>query len=178
MITEGKAAFVFPTNDGIVCLGVESRVATHFETFRKDPEKNIYETYDEFGIGERIRQGKRIEKMFGMRWPGDYYRKPYGNGWALVGDAGFLKDPILGQGMNDAYRDSELLAEAIDAGLAGRQPMEQAMAGYERQRNEASSAMYEINHEMSLLHPTPELLMKLAGGPPSGEPEPAAAPNA
>lgn len=179
MITEGKAAFIFPTNDDIVCLGVESRAATHFKTFRKDPEKSIYETYDEFGIGERIRQGKRVEKMFGMRWPGDYYRKPYGDGWALVGDAGFLKDPILGQGMNDAYRDSELLAEAIDAGLAGREPLEQALGGYEQKRNDASAAMYEINHEMSLLHPTPELLMKLAAGrPQGGAPVAEAAPSA
>ena len=55
----------------------------------------MMDAFDEFGVGERTRGGKREEKIFGMRWPGDYYRKPYGPGWALVGDAGFLKDPIL-----------------------------------------------------------------------------------
>ena len=42
-----------------------------------------------------------------------------GPGWALVGDAGYHKDPITAQGMLDAFRDAELLAEAIDAGLDG-----------------------------------------------------------
>jgi flavin-dependent dehydrogenase len=164
MIMPGRAAFIFPTNDDLVCLGVEFRAADHFEEWRKDPEPRLYETYDEFGIGERIRGGKREEKMFGMRWPGDYYRKPYGPGWALVGDAGFLKDPILGQGINDAFRDADLLADAIDAGLSGRVPLEQALAGYQQQRDAASSEMYAVNYEFSKLDPTPDLLMRMAAG--------------
>ena len=46
---------------------------------------------------------------------------PTDPGWALVGDAGYHKDPNTAQGITDAFRDAELLAEAIDAGLAGRQ---------------------------------------------------------
>jgi len=165
IIMPGWAAFIFPTNNDMVCLGVEFTAADHFEEWRKDPEPKMYETYDEFGIGERIRAGKREEKLFGMRWPGDYYRKPYGPGWALVGDAGFLKDPILGQGINDAFRDADLVADAIDAGLTGREPMEEALAGYQQKRDEASLPMYTLNHEMSKLSPSPELLMQMAAGP-------------
>lgn len=164
MIGPGKAGFIFPTNDDIVCLGVEFIAADHFDEWRKDPEPRMMEAFDEFGVGERTRGGKREEKIFGMRWPGDYYRKPYGPGWALVGDAGFLKDPILGQGMNDAFRDAELLADAIDAGLGGRAPMDDALASYQQQRDEASREMYALNHEFSQLNPTPELLMKMAAG--------------
>ena len=167
MVMPGKAAFVFPTNHDMVCLGVEFTAAQHFEEWRKDPEPKIYETYDEFGIGERIRGGKREEKIFGIRWPGDYYRKPFGPGWALVGDAGFLKDPILGQGINDAFRDADLLADAVDAALTGRETMEAALAGYQAKRDEASFPFYEMNHEMSKLNPTPELLMALNSGPPA-----------
>ena len=58
-----------------------------------------------------------------------FFRKPYGPGWALVGDAGYHKDPITAQGITDAFRDAELLAEAIDAGFAGRRPLEEALAG-------------------------------------------------
>ena len=43
----------------------------------------------------------------------NYYRKPYGQGWALVGDAGYHRDPVLAQGISDALRDSGLLAEAL-----------------------------------------------------------------
>jgi flavin-dependent dehydrogenase len=170
MIMPGRAAFIFPTNDDLVCLGVEFIAAEHFEEWRKDPEPRLYETYDEFGLGERIRGGKREEKMFGMRWPGDYYRKPFGPGWALVGDAGFLKDPILGQGMNDAFRDADLLAEALDAGLSGRVPLDEALAGYQAQRDAASAEAYELNYEFSKLNPTPELLGRMAAGRPEEAP--------
>ena len=36
---------------------------------------------------------------------------PSGPGWALVGDAGYHLDPITAQGMLDAFRDAELLAD-------------------------------------------------------------------
>jgi flavin-dependent dehydrogenase len=170
MIMPGRAAFIFPTNHDIVCLGVEFNAAAHFEEWRADPEPRLYETYDQFGIGERIRAGKREERMFGMRWGGDYYRKPYGAGWALVGDAGFCKDPILGQGMNDAYRDAELLAGAINAAFGGRQPLEAALADYQRQRDEASAEAYAMNYEMSKLNPTPELLGQMVARRPNPTP--------
>jgi flavin-dependent dehydrogenase len=38
---------------------------------------------------------------------------PSGLGWALVGDAGLRMDPITGQGIADAFRDAELLADAV-----------------------------------------------------------------
>ena len=40
----------------------------------------------------------------------EYFRKPYGPGWALLGDAGYHKNPITGMGINDAFRDAELVA--------------------------------------------------------------------
>ena len=172
MIMPGFAGFVFPTNDDMVCLGIEFTAADHFEEWRKDPESKMLEKYDEFGIGERVRAGKREEKILGIRWPGDYYRKPYGPGWALVGDAGFLKDPILGQGINDAFRDADLLSDALDAGLTGRVPMEEALAGYQAERDATSFPMFTLNHEMSKLMATPEILMQFAAGPP----QPAATP--
>jgi flavin-dependent dehydrogenase len=84
----------------------------------------------------------------GLRaWPGDlpgYFRTPRGPGWALVGDAGYHRDPLTAQGISDAFRDAQFLAEAIDAGLAGRQPLAEALAGYQGRRDEAATAMYEL----------------------------------
>ena len=42
-----------------------------------------------------------------------------GPGWALVGDAGYWKDPISAHGLTDALRDAELLARAVVAAAAG-----------------------------------------------------------
>jgi flavin-dependent dehydrogenase len=42
-----------------------------------------------------------------------FRREPVGPGWALVGDAGYFKDPITAHGITDAFRDAELLADAV-----------------------------------------------------------------
>ncbi len=76
-----------------------------------------------------------------------------GPGWALVGDAGYHRDPLTAQGISDAFRDAQLLSEAIDAGLAGRQPLAEALAGYRRQRDEAATAMYELTCQRATLEP-------------------------
>jgi flavin-dependent dehydrogenase len=59
----------------------------------------------------------------------NFFSTPYGPGWALAGDAGYHRDPLTAQGISDAFRDAQLLSEAIDAGLAGRQPLAEALAG-------------------------------------------------
>src|SRR5207302_6955526 len=77
--------------------------------------------------------------------------------WALVGDAGYHKDPYLAQGISDAMRDAELLADALDAGLAGRRPLDDALAIYEEQRNTSATPLYELNYQLaSLQPPSPE----------------------
>ena len=77
------------------------------------------------GPGARSRSSAR-------RTPASSARRTAGLG--LVGDAGYHKDPYLAQGISDAWRGAELLAEAIDAGLGGRQPLDGALAEYERRR--------------------------------------------
>jgi flavin-dependent dehydrogenase len=48
-------------------------------------------------------------------WPGraGFLRRAHGPGWALVGDAGYYKDPMTAHGITDALRDAELLARAV-----------------------------------------------------------------
>ena len=89
----------------------------------------------------------------------NFFRKPYGLGWALVGDAGYHKDPNTAQGIADAFRDAEMLAEAIDAGFSGRQPLEEALADYEQKRDEATMPMYDLTCQLSALEaPPPEMI--------------------
>lgn len=102
-----------------------------------------------------------------MLIPNAYYRKPYGAGWALVGDAGLHIDPVTGQGITNAFRDAELLAEAIDAGLSGRAAVDEAMAGYQQQRDTAAKLMYEVTDQLSLLDPSPGLVAMMVQGAPA-----------
>ena len=62
-----------------------------------------------------------------MAVPG-YFRKPFGPGWALVGDAGYNKDFITAQGIQDAFRDAEMCVRALDEAYSGRRPFQEAMA--------------------------------------------------
>jgi 2-polyprenyl-6-methoxyphenol hydroxylase-like FAD-dependent oxidoreductase len=62
-------------------------------------------------------------------------------------------DPITGQGIGDALRDAELLAEAVEAGLGGRRPLAGALADYERARDRAALAMYEFTTDLAAFGP-------------------------
>ncbi len=104
-------------------------------------------------LAERVHAGRREERIYGTADMPNFYRKPYGPGWVLVGDAGYVKDPITAQGISDAFRDAELVAEAIDSGLSGRQPLEAALAQYENQRNAASREMYEFTTQLASFAP-------------------------
>jgi len=81
------------------------------------------------------------------------FRRPFGPGWALVGDAGLVMDPITGQGIADAFRDADLLSDALEAALTGRAAMTATMAGYERARNRAARPMFEFTTQLARLAP-------------------------
>jgi flavin-dependent dehydrogenase len=107
----------------------------------------------------RVRAGRHEERFYGASDLPNFYRKPFGAGWALVGDAGLHKDPYLALGICDALRDAELLAHAIEDGLAARRPIDQALADYERRRNEASATDFDENVALARFTPLrPEVL--------------------
>jgi 2-polyprenyl-6-methoxyphenol hydroxylase-like FAD-dependent oxidoreductase len=144
---------VWPTNDGLVLTYVAAPIA-EFHAFRADIEGNMLKSFNLCGdLGERIRAGRRAERFFGSADLPNVWRRPHGPGWALVGDAGLVMDPITGQGIGDAFRDAELLVDAIDAGLSGRQTLERALGTYEQARNDAALSMYEFSTELASFEP-------------------------
>jgi flavin-dependent dehydrogenase len=157
----GVGAALIPTHDGLV--GVPVVVAyEHFHEFRTNVEANYLRAIDLAPrFAERVRAGRREEPFRAMADVPNFFRKPYGPGWALVGDAGYHKDPITAQGISDAFRDAEALTEAIDAGLSGRRTLDQALAEYEQGRNEAAMPMYEYTCELATLEPPPPAMQAL-----------------
>ncbi len=93
----------------------------------------------------------------------NYFRQPYGHGWALVGDAGYNKDPITAQGITNAFRDAERCAVALDEALGGARPFEAAMHDYQRARDEQVLAMYEFTCQLATLEPAPPEMQRLFG---------------
>jgi 2-polyprenyl-6-methoxyphenol hydroxylase-like FAD-dependent oxidoreductase len=94
------------------------------------------------------------------RPPANWFRKPYGPGWALVGDAGY-KDSITAQGIHDAFRDAELCATALDEAFSGGRPFDAAMGGYQATRDRQVLPMYELTTQLATLEPPPPELQRL-----------------
>jgi flavin-dependent dehydrogenase len=148
----GYAIGAWPTGDGLVMTYLAWPVVRH-AAFRRDVEGSFLRSLDGVGLGERVRSGRRAERFRGTPDLPGYFRKPYGPGWALVGDAGLVMDPITGQGITDAFRDAELLTEAITAGFGGKLPLARALARYQRARDRAAKPMYDFTAQLASLAP-------------------------
>ena len=150
-----------PTNDGRTMVIVYWPVSA-FHAVRTDIERHFLAAVDLApGLAERVRGGTRVERFRGTADLPNFYRRSYGPGWALVGDAGYHKDPITAQGISDAFRDAETLATAIDDGFAGRRSMVDALAAYEQARNEKTRPLYELTAQFASLQPPPPEMQRL-----------------
>jgi 2-polyprenyl-6-methoxyphenol hydroxylase-like FAD-dependent oxidoreductase len=150
-----------PTNDGLTVVAVNWPL-DEYRRVRSDIAGAFHRTVEEAApeLADRLRAGRREERWVGAAVP-SFFRRPYGPGWALVGDAGYVKDPCTAQGITDAFASAELVADAVDDALSGRRPWDDALADYERRRNEAAMPMYEFTYEQSSLEPPPPPLEDL-----------------
>jgi flavin-dependent dehydrogenase len=158
----GRVIFSYPTNDNLTLIGV-AFPARELPEVRKNIEQHHWRAIVQIapGLADRMRSGKRESRFVGGAIPA-YVRRPYGSGWALVGDAGYQKDPCTASGITDAFGSADLLAAAIDAGFSGSQPLEQALAEYESRRNQAELAYYEMTAQFATLDaPPPEFQQML-----------------
>jgi 2-polyprenyl-6-methoxyphenol hydroxylase-like FAD-dependent oxidoreductase len=136
-----------------------------FKEIRADIEGNVHKVHNVAApsVAERLKRSKREEKWVGTAGVPNYFRKPYGPGWALVGDAGHQKDPITAQGISDAFIDAEHLTEALDAGFSERRVSEEALAEYQSSRDERVRPLYHFTYELARLQPPPPELQALFG---------------
>ena len=146
-----------PTNDGLTLLVVGWPMA-EAAAYKADIEANYLKTLElspEFAA--RVRRATREERFAGGAVR-NFFRKPFGPGWALVGDAGYNKDPITAQGISDAFRDAELCAGALHETFADGRSFADAMAGYQSARDARTHAIYEFTTQMAMLQaPPPEM---------------------
>jgi 2-polyprenyl-6-methoxyphenol hydroxylase-like FAD-dependent oxidoreductase len=107
-----------------------------------------------------MRHATREERFIGTTMDG-FYRKPYGPGWALVGDAGYHKDACTAQGITDAFHHAQRLADALDSAFSGRQSYDEALAGYQRTRDDTTGPMYELTADFASFDPPPPQIQQL-----------------
>jgi len=146
---DAYGVLVFPTNWGQTCIGVGGLNAG-FQAFRRDIERNYLKIIDRIPeLASHVRAGKREERYLGTADMPNYFRKPYGPGWALTGDAGYHRDFITGLGINDAFLQAELLVEAIDDAFSGRRTEEEAFSHFENERNRFVKPTYDLTVKMA-----------------------------
>jgi 2-polyprenyl-6-methoxyphenol hydroxylase-like FAD-dependent oxidoreductase len=157
-----RAFAAWPTNDGLTLL-IGGWPFAEFQASKKGTEGNCLEVLELVApFAERVRAARQEARFVGMALP-NFFRKPFGPGWALVGDAGYNKDFITAQGITDAFHDAELCSAALDKVFSGTQPFDTAMSEYQRTRDARVKAMYDFTCQLATLEPPPPEMQQLLG---------------
>ncbi|MDX8451147.1 NAD(P)/FAD-dependent oxidoreductase [Mesorhizobium sp. VK9D] len=127
----GMAASFIPTNDGLACIVATVPTALFDDRFRANRDQARMDVLAALSPelatqAARAAPDSRLQAFRGV--PG-YLRQAHGDGWVLVGDAGFFRDPITSHGISDALRDSESLTRAILDGSSA------AFKAYQQERD-------------------------------------------
>lgn len=148
--TPGVNAGLIPTNDD-QCLVFVGRPADLRSRFTADPDGELMHQLELAGadLAERVREGTRVGQFRGTSGLRGFIRQAWGPGWALVGDAGYTKDPISAHGISDALRDAELCARAVDRALCRPDEAEPALRWYETRRDSLSARMFEESRALA-----------------------------
>lgn len=142
-VRPGLLILTWPTNDDLTCIYV-TWPHEEFQQVRTDVEGSFRAALKLVpGLPEAVESGRRVQRFAGTGDLPNLYRESAGPGWALAGD-GHHKDPCSGMGMSDAFLAADLLADAIDDGLTGRQPMDAALAGYQHRRDLLTTNGFEL----------------------------------
>ena len=146
-----------PTNDGLACVFVSLPHYALRDIARPTPtagyEQFLQRRFPRFA--QRIAGARRVEPVRGFGGHPGFMKQGAGDGWALVGDAGYFKDPLTAHGITDALRDAELLSRAVLSGTA------EAFANYDRTRHDLSRRLFEITDRIASFTWTDEELQAL-----------------
>ena len=155
---------IFPTHDGEACVWV-CLPAEDAAALRKSGEPREV-TFDRMirhaspMLAERLQDASRTSPMRGATGLPNHVLQASGPGWALVGDAGYHRDPITGHGITDAFRDAELLADAVHSALSGAAEDAVATAAYQNQRDRMMRPIFDLTCQLGRF-PEPDRFIEL-----------------
>ena len=147
---DGSGAGLLPTNAGETCVFVAT-TPERMRRLRRAGREHAFDTLlasSAPAFVERVRDSSAFTAMRGWGGIPSHVRQSWGPGWALVGDAGYFKDPITTHGMSDGLRDGELLADRILAVLGGA-PEPVALAAYQDTRERLSARLFDATEDVA-----------------------------
>lgn len=141
----GLSAGAIPTNGDETCLFAAAPAARFVDLFKESVTDGYQRVLDEVApdLSGRMRDARLAGTLRGFPGEPGYFRESAGPGWALVGDAGYFKDPITAHGITDALIDAERLARAVIAGG------DEAVAQYAATRDTRSAPLFEITDRIA-----------------------------
>ncbi|HET6815804.1 MAG TPA: NAD(P)/FAD-dependent oxidoreductase [Mycobacteriales bacterium] len=140
---------MFPTNDRKTLVFYQAPAAL-FEGARREPMRRYLNTLQARPpLRELLGDGVIDEPLKGIRDLPTFFRQSAGAGWALAGDAGHHKDPLIARGIADAFRDADLLAAATVAGWDT--DLEAALGGYQAARDAVAAPLAAANAALATL---------------------------
>jgi 2-polyprenyl-6-methoxyphenol hydroxylase-like FAD-dependent oxidoreductase len=147
----GVAAGMIPTNEDLTCVFAGGAPDLIRAARREGADAALRALFAAAAPDHapRLEASVAVGGLHGWAGLPGFVRRSWGAGWALVGDAGYFKDPITTHGMTDALRDAELLADAVVAGLSGAEPEAAALAGYQHRRDDLSQRLFEVTDRIA-----------------------------
>jgi 2-polyprenyl-6-methoxyphenol hydroxylase-like FAD-dependent oxidoreductase len=141
----GLSVGAIPTNDGLTCVFASAPASRFVEIFRDDVVAGYRRVLEEAGsdLVPAMQRATLEGSLHGFPGQPGFFRRSAGPGWALVGDAGYFKDPITAHGITDALIDAEHLARAIVLGT------DTALEAYEAARNQRAAGLFEVTDRIA-----------------------------
>jgi flavin-dependent dehydrogenase len=147
----GVAAGVIPTNDGQVCMWAGAPSSRFHTELRGNLDVGYRRLLAEAApeLAGELASGRPEGPIRGFPGMPGHLRRAAGAGWALVGDAGYFKDPITAHGITDALRDAELLARAVLATPRGAAERLDALQDYQQTRDALSEPLFALTERIA-----------------------------
>lgn len=134
-------AFAHEADAGLVGIGVQAP-SKNLRAFSRTPDVAFRNCITSIPVlNERLQAAEPDSEVRGIHVPNMYKRRPFGPGWALLGDAAMHFNPVTGQGISAATQSAKLLRNSICLWLNGTS-FDLAMQCYELDRNHLFDAAY------------------------------------
>jgi menaquinone-9 beta-reductase len=141
----GASLGAIPTNNNATCVFVavpSSRLPRELQGDTAAAYRRLIREAAPL-VDARLDQARMVEPVRGFGGHPGFIKRSTGPGWALVGDAGYFKDPLTAHGITDALRDAELLSRAIVDGTTA------ALADYETTRDNLSRRLFDVTDDIA-----------------------------
>lgn len=138
------AAGAIPTHNGLHCVFASTTTDRFRSLVRERGTESalrhlVADTNPAFG--DQLDASKAVARPVVFGGDHGFLRQATGQGWALVGDAGYFKDPLTAHGITDAFRDAEILSQTILNGAP--------LSTFEEMRNASSLGLFYLTNKIA-----------------------------